>query len=198
MNIGGVTREAVPGDYESGSFMEKQVPSETDFEILLKKGVSLANLRAIDNATLTLETDIGTSYIVRNAYCADAITVGQEGSAKVKFMGRRRRKCCEPHPRHLQPQAPDHSRNPRCAGSGARGGLRDVGACIVVKRPRAKDLKIMDQYAGREIAGSMALLARVSTLSEEEVELLDADDLGELGNLLGKASPNGQPTGQPA
>jgi hypothetical protein len=47
----------------------------------------------------------------------------------------------------------------------------------VVKRPRAKDLKIMDQYAGREIAGSMALLARVSTLSEEEVELLDADDL---------------------
>lgn len=87
MNIGGVTREAVPGDYESGSFMEKQVPSETDFEVLLKKGVSLANLRAIDNATLTLETDIGTSYIVRNAYCADAITVGQEGSAKVKFMG---------------------------------------------------------------------------------------------------------------
>lgn|GEM_PF-2048720 len=76
--------------------------------------------------------------------------------------------------------------------------LREAGACIVVKRPRAKDLKIMDQFAGRDIAGSMALLCRVSTLSEEEVELLDADDLGELGNLLGKASTSGQTTGQPA
>ncbi len=73
--------------------------------------------------------------------------------------------------------------------------LKPEGFCVVVNRPRAKDVKIMDQFEGREIGGSMALLARISNLSDEEVELLDADDLAELGNLLNKASVSGQKTG---
>lgn len=76
--------------------------------------------------------------------------------------------------------------------------LKHAGFCVVLKRPRGKDMKIMDDFEGREISGSMALLTRISNLSAEEVELLDADDLGELGNLLAKASPSGQPTGDPA
>lgn len=73
--------------------------------------------------------------------------------------------------------------------------LRHAGFTVVVKRPRAMDLKVMDDFEGREITGSIALLARVSNLTAEEVDLLDAEDMGELGNLLGAASPNGQTTG---
>lgn len=76
--------------------------------------------------------------------------------------------------------------------------LREAGFCVVMKRPRAKDLRVMDQYADREIAGSIVMIAKISNLSEEEVELLDGEDLGELGNLLGKSAPGGQTTGQPA
>ena len=84
--------------------------------------------------------------------------------------------------------------------------LRPAGFCVVIRRPRAKDLRIMDdfgereidgvKYAARELAGSIALLARVSNLSDEEAELLDAVDLGELGNLLGGVSGRGQTTGE--
>lgn len=76
--------------------------------------------------------------------------------------------------------------------------LREAGFCVVLKRPRAKEVRIMDQYPDREISGTIVVLARISNLSEEEVELLDADDFGELGNLLGKNGPGGQTTGQPA
>ncbi len=88
-------------------------------------------------------------------------------------------------------------RETRDAHSGQESAeeLKPEGFCVVVNRPRAKDVKIMDQFEGREIGGSMALLARISNLSDEEVELLDADDLAELGNLLNKASVSGQKTG---
>lgn len=76
--------------------------------------------------------------------------------------------------------------------------LRPAGFCVVLKRPRAKDLKIMDQYDGRDIAGSIALIARISNLSEEEVELLDGEDLGDLGKLLEKKKTDGPKTGETA
>lgn len=76
--------------------------------------------------------------------------------------------------------------------------LRPAGFCVVVKRPRAKDVKIMDDFDGRDISGSMALLARISNLDSEEVDLLDSDDLGALGNLLNSASGNGLKTGESA
>lgn len=73
--------------------------------------------------------------------------------------------------------------------------LRPEGFEVVINRPRAKDIRMMDNYAGREIAGSMALLTNISNLDEREVDLLDAADLGELGNLLNEVSANGQTTG---
>ncbi|MFC0686396.1 phage tail assembly protein [Novosphingobium clariflavum] len=76
--------------------------------------------------------------------------------------------------------------------------LREAGFCVVLKRPRGKDMRVMDQYEGREISGSIALIAKITNLSEEEAELLDGEDIGELGNLLGKNAPGGQTTGEPA
>lgn len=83
-------------------------------------------------------------------------------------------------------------------GSITEDVLKPVGFEVVVMRPRARDMKIMDKYAASPITGSMVMLANISNLDEEEVELLDAEDMGALGNLLSAADVNGLPTGGPA
>lgn len=87
LDIGGPVRAPVKGDYDASSFSETTEPSKAEVTLLYKNGVSLGALRAIDNATLTLEADNGTTWIVRNAYAADAISFGQDGKAKVTFQG---------------------------------------------------------------------------------------------------------------
>ena len=49
--------------------------------------MSLSALRAIDNATVILVTDTGTTWLMRNAYVADVISWSQDGKAKVVFQG---------------------------------------------------------------------------------------------------------------
>jgi hypothetical protein len=88
LDIGGTTREAVTGDYEAGAFREATAPSKLECSILLKSGVRLTDLRRIDNATVTFEADTGQTYIIRNAYVAEAITLsGSDGKAKLVFQG---------------------------------------------------------------------------------------------------------------
>ncbi len=73
--------------------------------------------------------------------------------------------------------------------------LKPAGFQVVVKRPQARHMKLMDSYQDREIHGSIALLAQISNLDTDELDLIDADDFGALGNLLGGANENGQRTG---
>lgn len=87
MTIGGPARESVAGDYDAGSFKETTAPARCEVTLLYKAGVSLAAIRAIDDATITLETDHGKTWIMRNAWCADAPSFGQDGKAQVVFEG---------------------------------------------------------------------------------------------------------------
>lgn len=87
LEIGGPSREAVAGDFDASAFKESTNPSKADVTINYKIGVSLSSLRAIDNATLVLETDTGVTWIVRNAYVSDVISFDQSGKAKVVFQG---------------------------------------------------------------------------------------------------------------
>ena len=87
MEIGGVTREPVPGDHDASAFTESEAPAKCDVTLLYKKGVSLAALREIKNATITLETDIGVTWIMRNAYYSEGGSFGQDGKAKATFQG---------------------------------------------------------------------------------------------------------------
>ena len=88
LELGGPKREAVSGDYQAGAFKEMTEPSKCEVSILVKVGTSLAALRLIDNATLTIETDIGQTYIVANAYVADVISFATgDGTAKIVFQG---------------------------------------------------------------------------------------------------------------
>ncbi len=88
MEIGGITREAVTGDNQAGGFREIITPSKTTMKILFKKDTSLAAIRAMDNVTLVNRTDVGTTYIVRGAYCADVLSFSSsDGKADVVMGG---------------------------------------------------------------------------------------------------------------
>lgn len=88
MELGGKVREPVQGDYQAGSFKEMTKEAKLDATILIKAGTTVAQLRDIDNATVTLENDIGQTWVIRNAWCADVISIAtNDGKAKVVFMG---------------------------------------------------------------------------------------------------------------
>lgn len=88
MEIGGPSREAVKGDYQAGAFRESTNESKATLNLLYKGRLSLSTVRKIDNATLTLETDTGAVWIVRNAYVADVISFDSgTGKAQVVFQG---------------------------------------------------------------------------------------------------------------
>lgn len=88
LDIGGVTRNSVIGDFDAGSFNETPKPSQLDCSILVKPGRSLAQIAAIDNATINFKTDTGQTYVIRNAYCSETPTLTtNDGKAKFVFMG---------------------------------------------------------------------------------------------------------------
>lgn len=88
LDLGGVTRESVVGDFDANSYKETPVPSRCELNILIKRGTSLAQINAIDNATLVMVADTGQQYIVRGAYVADAVSLStSDGKARVVLMG---------------------------------------------------------------------------------------------------------------
>jgi len=73
--------------------------------------------------------------------------------------------------------------------------LKQAGFCVALRRPKAKDLLIFDRHGDNMVAASTEMIERLSNLDEIEVANLDGQDFGELGNLLGRFAPAGQPTG---
>lgn len=88
IELGGPVRTAVRGDYQAGAFSEMTQESKVETNLLVKRGTMLGTLRAIDNATLTIETDTGQTFIIRGAYVADVISLTtSDGTAQVVFQG---------------------------------------------------------------------------------------------------------------
>ena len=74
--------------------------------------------------------------------------------------------------------------------------LRPEGFTVTLRRPKAKDLMLMDDFSGRPIAGTMAMLERISNLDKNEVANLDGEDMANLGERLETFSASGPPTGE--
>ena len=72
------------------------------------------------------------------------------------------------------------------------------GEAIALRRPKARDLKVMDRFDGREIEGTIHMIAALSGLEIAAVENMDAEDFGALGELLAAFMPDGPPTGATA
>lgn len=73
--------------------------------------------------------------------------------------------------------------------------LKPAGFCVVMKRPKAKDMRVFDQHEGQDISALLAILPRITNLDVQAVENLDAEDMAELGNLFGEHAPDGRTTG---
>jgi hypothetical protein len=86
LEMGGIARSEVEADNRAGLFSEASKSSKIECNVLVTAGVSLADLNAIDDATVTMEADTGQTYIVRHAYCGEIVSVS-EGKAKCVFMG---------------------------------------------------------------------------------------------------------------
>lgn len=74
--------------------------------------------------------------------------------------------------------------------------LKPAGTCVVLRRPKAKDLRVVDDCEGKPVAMALALIKKVSNLEEMEVENLDAEDMAGLGELVADFMPDGRKTGK--
>ena len=85
-NITGVSRAAVTGHRVYGFSQKVEVPT-VECKLADTADLSLAELGAISDSTVTFETDTGKRYILRNAWCSNAIDLtGGEGDVDVTFM----------------------------------------------------------------------------------------------------------------
>ena len=75
--------------------------------------------------------------------------------------------------------------------------LKPAGFTVTMRRPKAKDMRAFDRHGDAGIAAIIELIVSCSGLSTIEAENLDADDFGELGNLLEPRGLNSRPTGAP-
>lgn len=76
--------------------------------------------------------------------------------------------------------------------------LHDAGSEITLRRPQARDIKIATNQAKGDIDLGIKMIARLSSLDEDEVELLDLEDFEALGELTAGGSPAGPKTGETA
>lgn len=89
LDLGGKTREPVIGGNGILGYAEKIKPSSLECEISLSQGTSLAALQKIVNATVTYEADTGQTYVIRNAFVTEtlSVTAGEGGKVALKFSG---------------------------------------------------------------------------------------------------------------
>lgn len=88
IDLGGPSREGVQGDYQAGAFRETTAEARVECTVLVKAGFGAVRLSRIDDATVTIESDTGQAYIIRNAYVAETISINSgEGTARLVFAG---------------------------------------------------------------------------------------------------------------
>ena len=80
------TRETVLGDAGVLGYSEKTDAPEITCTIAHKKGISLAAFEAMNDETVSFDADTGASFVLRNAWCADALEL-TNGEVSLRFVG---------------------------------------------------------------------------------------------------------------
>lgn len=87
VNISGVERTAVIGNEVYG-YAEKVVAPSIECTLSHTADLKLKDIAAMRDVTCTFETDTGTTYILRNAWCESALSLtAGEGDVECKFTG---------------------------------------------------------------------------------------------------------------
>lgn len=78
----------------------------------------------------------------------------------------------------------------------ADGQVRDESITeLPLRRPTAKDLRLVDSFGGQMVGMMIALIASLSGQTVEVIEKLDAEDFGDLSDVVGDFLPDGPKTG---
>lgn len=76
------------------------------------------------------------------------------------------------------------------------GSIRDESITeLKLRRPAAKDLRLVDSYGSQMVGMMIALIAALSGQDIEVIEKLDAEDFGDLSDVVGDFLPDGPKTG---
>jgi Phage tail assembly chaperone proteins, E, or 41 or 14 len=75
------------------------------------------------------------------------------------------------------------------------GGQEEVIDTVTLRRPVAKDMRLIDNFQSRPIALVLAMIEQLSGLTMLEVDKLDAEDVEMLGEFALAPVPSGQKAG---
>lgn len=90
LNIGGVERSPVETDQGTVGFTEKTKTPTVECTIVMGKDTDLSALAATVDSTVVFETDIGNSYVLKDAFLTDSPEfTGGDGEVSLKFAGTR-------------------------------------------------------------------------------------------------------------
>lgn len=89
LDLGGMERAVVKGSTTVHGYSETVKESTVECEIALAKGDKLEDLRNLTGATIIFECDSGQTYVVRDAFLMDTLSLseGEGGKVPVKFAG---------------------------------------------------------------------------------------------------------------
>ncbi len=88
LDLGGIKNNTVVTGTKVGR-AEELVPATVECETSLEAGMSLEELRNLKEATVIFDCDTGQSYVIRNAFRTDTITMkdGDGGNVSLKVAG---------------------------------------------------------------------------------------------------------------
>ena len=87
LDPGGVSRPVVKGSRVHG-YREEVMEAKAELKVFIDGSFSMDLFRNMTNSTLTMRTDTGQTWIVRNAWCSEPPPLSQkEGTAKVTLLG---------------------------------------------------------------------------------------------------------------
>ena len=88
INLGGIERTAVNGDFGFLGSTEKTVNGEVECDVAVDAALDLQALGNTVEATITFECDSGQAFVLRNAVLAAPIELQSgDGKATLRFIG---------------------------------------------------------------------------------------------------------------
>lgn len=85
LNLGGTSRTPEPLDDGTVGYFEATAAPELTCTVPLTADLAVQELRDLVDANLVFESDTGLSWVVRDAFTVDAVSVGRE--VQLKFSG---------------------------------------------------------------------------------------------------------------
>lgn len=83
LNLGGVARTPDPLDDGTVGFTEATAAPELSCTVPLKSDLDVEGLRNMTGANVVFESDTGKSWVIRDAFTVDAISVGADVALKI-------------------------------------------------------------------------------------------------------------------